>query len=69
MPGVRVEFAQAVKPERYRLFQIADLVCTVKFIEEKLRIGDGMTQSEEKFFGGAKSFRHNVARYLHQKEI
>ena len=69
MPDVRVEFAQSVKPERYRLFQVADLVCTVKFIEEKLRLGDGMTQSEDKFFGGAKSFRHNVARHLHQKEI
>ena len=69
IPGVRVEFAQAVKPERYRLFQIADLVCTVRFIEEKLRSGEGMTLSEFKFFGGPKEFRHNVMRYIAPKEI
>lgn len=69
IPGVRVEFAQAVTPERYRLFQIADLICTVRFVEEKLKAGDGMTVSEDKFFGGPKSFRHNVLRYLKAKEI
>ena len=67
--GVKVEFAQAVRPERYRLFQIADLICTVKLIEEKIRVGEGMTASEARFFGGAKEFRHNVLRYLRQKEI
>ena len=68
-PGVKVEFAQAVRPGRYRLFQIADLICTVKLIEEKIRVGEGMTASEARFFGGAKEFRHNVLRYLRQKEI
>ena len=67
--GVKVEFAQAVRPERYRLFQVADLICTVKLIEEKIRVGEGMTASEARFFGGAKEFRHNVLRYLRQKEI
>ena len=67
--GVKVEFAQAVRPERYRLFQVADLICTVKLIEEKIRVGEGMTASEARFFGGAKAFRHNVLRYLRQKEI
>ena len=68
-PGVKVEFAQAVRSGRYRLFQIADLICTVKLIEEKIRVGEGMTASEARFFGGAKEFRHNVLRYLRQKEI
>ena len=69
IPGVQIEFAQAVKPESYRLFQIADLVCTVKFIEEKIRSGEGMTPSEVKFFGGPKEFRHNILRYIKAKEI
>ena len=69
IPGVRVEFAQAVRPERYRLFQIADLVCTIRFIDEKIRVGEGMTPSEFKFFGGPKGFRHNVLRYVKAKEI
>lgn len=69
IPGVRIEFAQSVTPSRYRLFQIADLLCTVKFIEEKVRMGVRMTQSEYRFFGGLKAFRHNVLRYLQAKEI
>lgn len=69
IPGVRVEFAQSVRPERYRLFQIADLVCTVRFIDEKIRAGDGMTLSEKRFFGGSKEFYHNVVRYLRAKQI
>jgi len=69
IPGVRIEFAQSVTSERYRLFQIADLVCSVKFIAEKIRSGDGMTLSECKFFGGPKEFQHNVVRYLGAKEI
>lgn len=69
IPGVHVEFAQSVTPERYRLFQIADLICTIRFIEEKLNVGDGMTSSEDKFFGGPKAFRHNVLRYIKSKEI
>lgn len=69
IPGVKIEFAQAVRPEKYRLFQLADLVCTVKLIEQKLECCDGMTPSELVFFGGAKSFKHNILRYLKSKEI
>ena len=68
-PLIRQEKVFAVKPESYRLFQIADLVCTVKFIEEKIRSGEGMTPSEFKFFGGPKEFRHNILRYIKAKEI
>ena len=69
LPGIKMEFAQAVRPEKYRLFQLADLVCTMKFIEEKIASGDGMTDSEFKFFGGPKDFRHNILRYIRAKEI
>ena len=69
LPGIKMEFAQAVRPEKYRLFQLADLVCTMKFIEEKIASGDGMTDSEFKFFGGPKDFRHNILRYIKAKEI
>ena len=69
IPDVKMEFAQAVRPEKYRLFQLADLVCTVKLIEKKLECGEGMSSSEFAFFGGGKSFKHNVLRYLNHKEI
>ena len=69
LPGIKMEFVQAVRPEKYRLFQLADLVCTMKFIEEKIASGDGMTESEFKFFGGPKDFRHNILRYIKANEI
>ena len=34
-----IEFAQAVKPERYKLFQLADMVATLKLVELKLAHG------------------------------
>ena len=67
--AVPVEFAQAVRPERYKLFQLADLVCTTKLIQVKLEAGLGMTESENKFFGGPRRFKRNVLKPLLTKEI
>lgn len=67
--GPKIEFAQAVKPERYRLFQLADLVCSLKLIELRLANGGIMTESEHSFFGGPKAFKHNILRRIKRKEI
>ena len=64
-----VEFAQNVKPFRYRLFQVADLICTLHLLELKLREGLPFSKSEHQFFGGIKKFRHNILRYIKVKEI
>ena len=64
----KVEFAQGVRPDRYRLFQLADLVCTVNLIALKLDTGMGMSRSEAKFFGGPKAFKHNILRRIRSKE-
>ena len=63
-----VEFANAVRPSRYRLFQLADLICTLHLIELKLRAGIKLSHSENQFFGGPKMFRHNILRYIKAKE-
>ena len=67
--SIPVEFAQAVRPELYKLFQLADLVCTVKLIQAKLESGLGMTESENKFFGGPRLFKRNVLKPIQSKEI
>ena len=67
--GCPLEFAQKVKPANYKLFQLADLICTVNLIELNLRNGDRMSESECRFFGGPKGFKHNVLRRLKAKEI
>ena len=69
LPFLKVEFAQDVRPAKYRLFQLADLVCTLNLIALKLSSGMAMSRSESKFFGGPKAFRHNVLRRIKSKEI
>ena len=67
--GKRVEFAQNVRPQNYKLFQVADLVCTTSLIERRLLNGEHMTESEYTFFGGPRLFKRNILKYLKRKEI
>ena len=67
--GKRVEFAQNVRPQNYKLFQVADLVCTTSLIERRLLNGERMTESEYTFFGGPRLFKRNILKYLKRKEI
>ena len=64
-----VEFAQSVKPIRYKLFQVADLICTLRLLEKKLESEGRLSASEFKFFGGIKAFKHNVLRRIKPKEV
>jgi len=68
-PGLDIEFAQAVRPERYKLFQVADMIATLKLVELKIEHGEPMTESEYKFFGGVRSFKRNYLRFVKAKEI
>ena len=67
--GLHVEFAQAVRPERYMLFQIADMMATLKLIELKIEHNESLTESEYKFFGGIRNFKRNYLRFVKAKEI
>jgi hypothetical protein len=64
-----VEFTQDVKPSRYRLFQVADLICTLHLLELKLRAGLPFSKSEHHFFGGAKKFRRAGVYFLKLGQI
>ena len=52
-----------------RLFQLADLVCTLHLIELRLLNGLPMTLSEMRFFGGPRNFKRNVLKKIKTKEI
>ena len=67
--GKSVEFKQDVKPTRYRLFQIADLVCALHLIELRLANGLPMTPSEMRFFGGPRDFKRNILKKIKVKEL
>jgi hypothetical protein len=67
--SLTVDFAQAVEPRKYKLFQVADLVCTLKLLEIKLQYGIGLAPCENRFFGGPKAFKHNILRRIKRKEV
>ncbi len=67
--GLDIEFAQAVRPERYKLFQVADMIATLKLVELKVQNGEAMTESECKFFGGPRNFKRNYLRFIKSKEV
>ena len=63
----RTEFVSNVVPSRYRLFQVADVACTIELVNAKLESGHRMTLSEDRFFGGTKNFRKNYLKPLLRK--
>jgi len=65
----KVEFAQAVSPKRFRLLQVADLVCTLRLLELKLQNGVAFSNSEHRFFGGEKKFKHDILKKIKVHEI
>ena len=67
--GDKWELAQNVRPDKYRLFQVADLVSFISLIAQKLQSGIGLTKSEEKFFGGVRNFKRNVLKPILRKKI
>ena len=67
--GKHVEFAQGVQPSNYRLFQLADLVCSIHLIERRLKDGIPMTISEMRLFGGPRDFKRNILKKIKPKEI
>ena len=67
--GLDIEFAQAVRPERYKLFQIADMICTLRLVALKIETGTGMSRSERIFFGGPRQFQRDYLKKIKSKEI
>ena len=63
----RTEFIPAVEPSRYRLFQVADIICTLELIRQRLVDTGRLTESENAFFAGTKNFRKNYLKLLDRK--
>ena len=57
-----------VYPHEYRLFQVADLICTLKLIKTKLDSGT-MSKSEKLIFHSRKDFYRDFIRRIEKKEI
>ena len=64
----KVEFATDVHPAKYRLFQAADVICTLELVKTKLLVNGSVSESEDRFFGGIKNLKKNYLKPLSRKE-
>lgn len=61
-----VEFRR-VMPEDYKLFQVADLICSMELVRIKLETNT-LSKSEQTFFGNIRDFKKNYLKPLARKE-
>ena len=57
-----------VSPVDYKLFQVADLICTLDHINAKITIGQ-FSNSEAEFFSNRQNFKKNYWRKLNAQRI
>lgn len=62
-----VEFRK-VRPVDYKLFQIADLICTMELLAEKSS-NNSFTHSEMDFFGNIRNFKKNYLKHIRKKML
>lgn len=63
-----VQFKKAVKPSKYRLFQIADMICTMELIRLKMD-AHLLSKSELRFFGEPRVIRRKYLRIIDEKKL
>ncbi|MBR1640080.1 MAG: DUF3800 domain-containing protein [Treponema sp.] len=57
-----------VKPADYKLFQVADLICTMELTNDKAE-RNALSKSELEFFHSARDFKKNLYKYLVKKKL
>lgn len=63
----KVTFMPEVRPEKYRLFQVADVACTLELARAKIEERENISSSEDKFFGGVKDLKKLYLKPLSRK--
>lgn len=63
----RVEFRK-VRPIDYKLFQVADLICTMELLALKAE-SNSFSRSEAEFFSSPRDFKKNYRKPLRKKEL
>ena len=66
--GERSEF-RVIMPNNYKLFQAADLICTLTLIKAKLSNGRELSHSEQIFFGSVSKLNKNYLKFLGKIEF
>ena len=60
---------RVVNPDEYKLFQSADLICTLALLNQKIQSCAELTKSEIKFFGSKRKIKNNYIRKLVSKKF
>ena len=63
----RTEFVESVCPSKYRLFQVADMFCTLELMQMKLETERHLSDSEMAFFNGLQNLRKNYLKPMAKK--
>lgn len=66
MFSAKTEFINSVKPENYRLFQAADLLCSIELAAAKIE-QNGLSISESRFFGSSRDFKRDILKQVRLK--
>ena len=56
-----------VRPSDYRLFQAADMICTLELLSVKVD-ENSLSKSEQEFFGGVRNLKKNYLKPLARME-
>ena len=62
-------YVDDVHPAEYRLFQVADTLCTLELTRAKLDAGDRLSASEFEFFGGIQNLRKQYLKPISRKRL
>ena len=57
-----------VQPADYKLFQVADLICTMELTKDKAD-KNSLSHSEIEFFGSARDFKKNIYKQIEKKKL
>ena len=57
-----------VRPVDYKLFQVADLICTLELLAEKAD-SNSFSKSEAEFFNNIRDFKKNYLKYIRKKQV
>lgn len=58
-----------VKPSDYRLFQVADLICTIELLGKKIESGEQLSKSEEYIFHSKRAFKKDFLKKIVDKQF
>ena len=63
----KCEFVSEVTPSKYKLFQLADMICTLELLRIKLEVAGHISEYEKLFFLNIRSLRRNYLKPMLRK--